>query len=58
MQEIKYLEHANKNSGNLRPQTDDQEDSGNDQRYGNGRGQTERMPEEHPDFVVNDRQSD
>ena len=58
MQEINYLEHAHKNPGNWRPQTDDQEDAGNDQRYRIGRGQTERMTEEHPDFVVNDRHSD
>lgn len=58
MQEIWYLEHAHKNSDNWRPQADDQEDAGNDERYRNGRGQTERMPEEHPDFMVNHRQSD
>lgn len=48
------LEYSGQNSGNGRPQSDDQEDPGKDKHSRNYRGEAERIVHERRDLMANE----
>jgi len=58
MQEVLNLKHCYQNSGDGRPQADNQEDRCKNERYRSRRVQSERSVQQSPKFVANYREAD